>query len=108
MQRHEGFVPVANYLSELHSFGGDVNFDSLRVYVTRLRRPEGDAQQQPTAVVQLRTGADDTPLVYFRRDRDTGSQVEVSFTEFDTRPWLKSVTAHWQELTSALEGIGPK
>ena len=85
----EGFVPVASYLSELHSFGRPVNFDRLQLHATRLTREgsEGSpALEGPTAVLQVRTGADDTPLTYFRRDRDTGSQAEVSREEFDALP----------------------
>lgn len=78
----EGLVPVASYLSRLHSFGGAVNFDKLRIRATRLG-PAGEQEDAPTAIVQLRSGADDTPLAYFRRDRDTGSQVEVSSAEYN-------------------------
>ncbi len=85
----EGFVPVASYLSELHSFGEPVNFDRLQLHATKLARQGSGAAaplQGPTAVLQVRTGADDTPLTYFRRDRDTGSQAEVSREEFEALP----------------------
>ena len=76
----QGFVPVASYESALHSFGGAVNYGRLRMHATRLGT---DPTAEVAAVVQLRTGADDTPLSYFRRDRDTGSQVEVSAAEYN-------------------------
>ena len=85
----EGFVPVASYLSELHSFGRPVNFDRLQLHATRLSRGGSDASQAsegPRALVQVRTGADDTPLRFYRRDRDTGSQAEVSREEFEALP----------------------
>jgi hypothetical protein len=81
----EGFVPVADYLSELHSFGAPVNFGQLHLRATRLARGDGEAAENdgPTATLQMRSGTDDTPLVYFRRDRESGSQEAVTFQEFD-------------------------
>lgn len=78
----QGFVPVSSYTSQLHSFGGAVNFGRIRIHATRLARGAQGSADPPTAAVQLRTGADDTPLAYFRRDRDTGSQEEVSAAEY--------------------------
>ena len=80
----QGFVPIASYESELHSFSGPVNYGNLRVHATRLNRSSATAADEaPTAIIQMRTGADDTPLAYFRRDRDIGSQEEVSFAEYN-------------------------
>ncbi|NKB68211.1 MAG: hypothetical protein GKR89_14210 [Candidatus Latescibacteria bacterium] len=79
----QGFVPVASYVSELHSFGGAVNYGLLRLHATRLTRGGQEPDEGPSAVLQLRTGADDTPLAYFRRDRETGSQEEVSAAEYN-------------------------
>ena len=73
----QGFVPVASYESALHSFGGPVNYGRLRVHATLL----GAAA---SASIQMRTGADDSPLAYFRRDRDTGRQEEVPAAEYNT------------------------
>jgi len=84
----EGFVPIASYESELHSFDAPVNFGDLTLHATRLLRDggvEAEDDEGPTAVFQMRTGADETPNVYFRRDRDTGSQFEVEFEEYDKR-----------------------
>jgi hypothetical protein len=78
----EGFVPIASYESSLHSFGQPVNFGNIRLATTRL----GNGRQEdkpPTALIQMRTGADDTPLTYFRRNRDTGSQEQVSIEEYN-------------------------
>ena len=74
----QGFVPVASYVSALHSFGGPVNYGRLRVHATQLGT--GTA----SAAIQMRTGADDSPLAYFRRDRDTGRQQEVPAAEYNT------------------------
>jgi len=79
-------VPVASYVSSLHSFGAPVNFDQVRIYSRRLGTGESGSSEPPVAEVQLRTGGDDTPLAYFRRDRDTGSQVEVSQAEYNLLP----------------------
>jgi hypothetical protein len=78
----EGFVPQSSYVSELHSFGEAVNFGRLRVHATKLVRGDND-DQRPVASLQMRSGADGTPLAYFRRDRDTGSVDEVSVTEYN-------------------------
>ena len=75
----QGFVPIASYESALHSFGGPVNYGRLRVHATKLGAT-GDA----TAAIQMRTGADDSPLAYFRRNRDTGRQQEVAAAEYNT------------------------
>ena len=75
----QGFVPVASYESALHSFGGPVNYGRLRVHTTHL-----GATAAATAAIQMRTGADDSPLAYFRRDRDTGRQQEVPAAEYNT------------------------
>ncbi len=79
----QGFVPIASYESSLHSFGSAVNYGLLRIHTTRLSNSLGGNGQTPTATIQMRTGADDTPLSYFRRDRDTGSQEEVSVAEYN-------------------------
>ena len=75
----QGFVPVASYESALHSFGGPVNYGRLRIHATHL-----GATEAATAAIQMRTGADDSPLAYFRRDRDTGRQQEVPAAEYNT------------------------
>ena len=75
----QGFVPVASYESALHSFGGPVNYGRLRIHATQL-----GATAAATAAIQMRTGADDSPLAYFRRDRDTGRQEEVPAAEYNT------------------------
>ncbi len=82
----EGFVPVASYESQLHSFGGAVNFGNVLLQATRLQRPSSNADSKaPAVVLQLRTGTDDTPLAYFRRDRESGAQEEVALEEYDSR-----------------------
>ena len=74
-------MPTSSYVSELHSFGGAVNFGQLRIATTKLIRGDNGEGKRPIVTLQMRSGADDTPLSYFRRDRDTGSLDEVSSTE---------------------------
>ena len=78
----EGFVPVSSYVSRLHSFGEAVNFGRLLIHVTKLIRGDGGEGHRAVALLQMRSGADDTPLAFFRRDRDTGAVDEVTFTEY--------------------------
>lgn len=79
----EGFLPVSSYVSQLHSFGAPVNYGRLQLDATRLS--QGDLKEAPRCVVQVRNGADDTPLNYFRSDRETGTETEVSLTEYETQ-----------------------
>ena len=84
----EGFVPIASYDSKLFDLGDPVNFGNLSLQATRLLRDggvESTPDERPSAVLQVRSGADSTTLVFFRRDRDTGSQEEVDSEEFDKR-----------------------
>ena len=80
----EGFVPVSSYVSQLHSFGRPVNFGRLAVRAERLNRAA--AGDTATMRLQLRSGMDDTPIAYFRRDRDTGVREEVSLSEYNNLP----------------------
>ncbi len=100
----QGFVPVASYLTDLHSFGGAVNYGRLQVHATRLRRGDTEAESAPVASVQMRTGADSTPLNYFRRNRDTGAQVEISVTEYNSDLPRRALFRQ-DPLTGALEEL---
>ena len=79
----EGYLPVSSYTSQLHSFGTPVNYGRLHLDATRLS--QGAGKEAPRCVVQVRNGADDTPLNYFRSDRETGTETEVSLAEYDTQ-----------------------
>ncbi len=80
----EGFVPVSSYVSQLHSFGRPVNFGRLVVQAERLSR--GAAGDTASVRLQVRSGMDDTPIAYFRRDRDTGVREEISLSEYNNLP----------------------
>ncbi|HID10998.1 MAG TPA: hypothetical protein EYP17_06820 [Candidatus Latescibacteria bacterium] len=75
----EGFVPRASYLSKLVEFEGGrpVVFGRLKVEATSL----GDGREAYVEV-RVRDGADDTPLIYYRRDPETQAQEEVSEEEY--------------------------
>jgi hypothetical protein len=103
----QGFVPLASYLSELHSFGGAVNYGRVLVHATRLSRGGGEAEAAPFAAVQMRTGADPTPLNYFRRDRDTGAQVEISMGEY-TNELPRRALFRKDPLTGALTEVADR
>lgn len=79
----EGFVPNSSYLSQLHEFAeGPVNFGRLLITAALLRRGSEIQANAATARIQVRSGADDTPLTYFRRDRENGTETEVSESEY--------------------------
>ena len=80
----EGFVPVSSYVSQLYSFGRPVNFGRLAVQAERLSRSA--AGDTAIARLQFRSGTDDTPVAYFRRDRDTGVREEVPLSEYNNLP----------------------
>ena len=67
-----GFVPRARYVSKLVEFEGGrpVVFGALRMKVRKLG--EGEAW----VTLQVRNGADDTPLIYYRKDPETQAQEE--------------------------------
>ena len=88
----EGFVPKASYLSELHEFDeGPVNFGDLVLTATRLAQDAGESGGA-SALLQVRSGTDDTPLIYYRRDHETRIEEEVSEQEYDKFPkWEENV-----------------
>ncbi len=80
----EGFVPKGAYVSQLIQLPQPVNFGTLAVKATKLRRLE-DGSVEPAAdaeaavVLALRNGTDDTPLIHFAIvDRETGSEVPTT------------------------------
>lgn len=81
----QGFIPASSYVSELHSFGGPVNFRKLFIEATRLGSSSDGKDASPTCILQVRSGADDTPLSYFRRDRETGTEEEISVAEYENQ-----------------------
>jgi hypothetical protein len=96
----EGFVPRASYLSELHEFEeGPVNFGNLVLTATRL--PEtayGGAGA--SARLQVRSGTDETPLTYYRRDPETQVEEEVSEEDYSgllvrERGAIREDAEHW-------------
>ena len=79
----EGFVPRGQYLSQVVDLGSPANYGRITWGATALRQegdrvvaaPEGDAGVK----VQMRTGVDDSPEVYYQVvNRFTGEQAEVS------------------------------
>lgn len=79
-----GFVPTAEYLSNIFDLGPDLGLWGTIRWVEESVGPAGFA----SARVRTRTGLDDSPLVYTRRFFFEGTQVEV--------PWKKN---------AAVEGV---
>jgi len=79
----EGFVPASSYLSKLHRFATPANFGVVTVGATRLGSGLRPGADPPRCTVRLRTGMDDTPVSYFRRDRETGEESEVTQNEYE-------------------------
>ena len=75
-----GFVPTAEYISNIFDLGPDLGLWGTIRWVEESVGPAGFAN----ARVRTRTGLDDTPLVYTRRFFFEGVQVEV--------PWKKNAT----------------
>ncbi len=80
-----GYVSSGEYVSKLHAFAQPANYGRLLVEATRLSTSAKAPLEPPSAVIQLRSGADDSPLNYYRRDRATGTETEVTKSEYDTR-----------------------
>jgi hypothetical protein len=93
--RGEGFVPTAQYLSRFLDFGSPVNLGRLRLEVERV-----GAEDAAAVVLEVRNGADETPLVYYRLDPETQSEAEVSDQEHAglsalERGPVRYDSAHW-------------
>ncbi|NKB70276.1 MAG: hypothetical protein GKR89_24665 [Candidatus Latescibacteria bacterium] len=83
-----GFVPKGTYISNQIQFPQPVNFGTLTVKATKLRRQEdGELLPEPAAEanvsVIVRNGSDDTPLVYNEiTDRETGSEIVTTEADY--------------------------
>ena len=86
----EGFVPKGIYRSQLIRLPSVVNLGTMTVETTMLRRREdGTLEPAPDAEamvnVELRNGADDTPLIHHEIvDRETGSERPTTGENYDT------------------------
>lgn len=81
----EGFVPASEYRSVLHDFGRPMNFGTATLEATRLGEGAMPGQEAPVCVLRVRTGRDDSPLTYFRLNRETSTEVEVTEAEYENR-----------------------
>ena len=83
-----GFAPKGQYLSEVVDLGEAANYNRLEWEVAKLRREADRIVAAPDAAaggtVQMRTGADDTPYVYYEiTDLFTRERQEVSESEYN-------------------------
>ena len=86
-----GFAPRASYLSNVVSLDEPGNFSQIKWELEKLRREEDvvtvDSLANAELSIRMRTGADDTPLVYFEIvNRFTNEQVEVAESAYNSLP----------------------
>ena len=103
-----GFVPRASYLSKLIEFEQAVNFGELNLKVGTVGDGTSRGEGEVSAMVQIRNGADDTPLLYYRVDPATGSEEGVSEEEyaalspFEQGP-IRNDAAHWSPWSNPIQ-----
>ena len=78
----EGFVPRASYLSKFIEFQNPVNFGNLTLRVEKWGEETGEGTEV-SAVLQVRNGTDDTPLVYYSVNAETREEKEISKDDYD-------------------------
>ncbi len=112
----EGFVPRGQYLSQVVDLGSPANYGRITWGATALRQegdrvvaaPEGDAGVK----VQMRTGVDDSPEVYYQVvNRFTGEQAEVSRETYeqldaDKRGRVEDDQTDWSLWSNPFESSG--
>jgi len=86
-----GFAPRATYLSKVVDLGEAANYSKIEWDFERLRREEDvviiDSLANAELSIRMRTGADQTPLVYHEIvNRFTNEQVEVSENAYNSLP----------------------
>ena len=85
----EGFVPKSSYLSQLIELPEPVNFGQLSFKATRIG---GDAEVSGggSVTVEMRNGADDSPLEYYKIvDLETGAEEVVTQKEYESTQELQ-------------------
>ncbi len=78
----QGFVPRASYLSKFIDFHNPVNFGNLTLRAEKWGEETREGAKV-SAVLQVRNGTDDTPLVYYSVDVETRDEQEISQDEYD-------------------------
>ena len=100
----EGFVPRAHHLSKYIDFGEPVVFGGVEVSAARVVPPEEEPQASVT--LSFRNGADDTPVIYYRVDLETGSETEITEAEYNSLPERERTdrydAANWSAWSSPL------
>ena len=74
----EGFFPNAQYLSPVVDLGTPSNWGQIRLQ----RKTQGEAALTDL-IVRTRTGSDDTPFIYHRREVGNPSAEDIPFSERD-------------------------
>ena len=102
----EGVVPHASYLSKFIAFDPPVNFGDLTLHATKLA---GAPDDEAFVLLKIRNGADETPLIYYRKDIETGEETEVSEEEYVAleKPQEKGTilydTEHWSPWSNPIQ-----
>ena len=84
----DGFVPRAAYESQVINLGETSNYGTISWGQQSLERVEGEMRQaddpQTSVTIRMKTGLDDTPLIFYERVVDADTRV-VSFDEISER-----------------------
>ena len=107
----EGFLPQTRYVSRLLDMGEPVNFGRLHFDFESFRSTGFGAEPVPAPdapvrlAVDVRSGLDDTPLVY-HIITDIGTEKEISEAGYNSAPWGTSyrVSANARQLVD--DGAG--
>ncbi|MEW6755124.1 MAG: FlgD immunoglobulin-like domain containing protein [Candidatus Latescibacterota bacterium] len=96
----EGFVPQAHFESGLVDFGRAVVFGHLVVDAAVVGPGSGASGEAAAAVLEVRSGGDLTPRVYFRMDVESQQELEVTEAEYEKlegkeRGPVRSDTENW-------------
>lgn len=98
-----GFVPRARFESAYLELGSPVNFGSLRLRVERVGdSPAGGAE----VALQVRSGLDRTPLIYYAVDPETQSESEITAEEYgpleERKRTVRYDSRNWSAWSEAL------
>ena len=111
-----GFVPRAEYLSNVIDLGRPVNFGRLGWNATRLRLLNGEIIFEDgaaaSAFLQMKSGSDDSPLIHYQiTNKFFGETAEVSESDYsslapDDRGGIEDDQINWSPWSEPFTGSG--
>jgi hypothetical protein len=111
-----GFAPQGRYLSKIIDLGDKANFSRLNWTVEKLRLVDDEAivvtDAEVSVAIRMRTGLDDTPLVYyqyvnlFTKERGVVSEGEYGDLDIVQRGPIAEDQDNWSEWSSPFEIAG--